>query len=268
MVGVQPWILLFANLNPRLPQFNAMPGKYRYTSLFISDTHSNRVMFFYYKICLRLLQHRFSIIKKVCGFSSSDTVFTKRNSAWTFLVTIRSSVRRLSEGKTKSGDSRLRKFLPHPLCYTSVTYKTMHTCTLFVKLKKKLVFLIINSKFHHITSLFSGNSDLYEAHALFFLKKPLKTLHSLRQDRSWSVNCVHTFKLTRSKYSSRFRQPRHLKQGYAATRTVGLRVRMPLRHWIFIPCECCLCNAPIPHPEEPYRVCVCVYFPECDQGKV
>jgi hypothetical protein len=36
-------------------------------------------------------------------------------------------------------------------------------------------------------------------------------------------------------------------------------------------CECCvlsgsgLCDEPIPRPEEPYRVCVCVYASGCDQ---
>jgi len=53
--------------------------------------------------------------------------------------------------------------------------------------------------------------------------------------------------------------------GSAATRLLGLRVRIPPGSWMSVSCECCvssgrgLCDGPIPRPEESYLVwCVTV----------
>ena len=65
-----------------------------------------------------------------------------------------------------------------------------------------------------------------------------------------------------STLSRRFRWPRGLRRGSAATRF--LRVRIPPRAWISVCCECCvlsgrgLCDGPTTRPEESYRVwCDC-----------
>src|SRR5215470_10337116 len=59
-----------------------------------------------------------------------------------------------------------------------------------------------------------------------------------------------------------------LRRGSAAVRLLGLRVRMPLRAWMSVSCECCvlsgrgLCVGLITRPEKSYRVwCVS----ECDR---
>ena len=58
-----------------------------------------------------------------------------------------------------------------------------------------------------------------------------------------------------------------LRQGFAVTRLLGLRVRIPPGVWMSVSCECCvlsgevLCDGPITRPEESYRLC-CVT--ECD----
>jgi hypothetical protein len=50
----------------------------------------------------------------------------------------------------------------------------------------------------------------------------------------------------------------------AVTCCLGLRVRIPPAAWIAVCCECCvlsvrgLCEVPVTHPEDSYRVCVCV----------
>jgi hypothetical protein len=55
----------------------------------------------------------------------------------------------------------------------------------------------------------------------------------------------------------------------AASCLLGLRVRIPLEVWMSVSCECCvlsgrgLCDGLIPHPEEFYRACACVF--ECDE---
>jgi len=59
-----------------------------------------------------------------------------------------------------------------------------------------------------------------------------------------------------------------LQRRYAAARLLGLRVRIPLTAFVFVPCICCvgsgLCNGLITRPEESSRecvflcVCVCV----------
>jgi hypothetical protein len=54
---------------------------------------------------------------------------------------------------------------------------------------------------------------------------------------------------------------------YAASRLLGLWVRILPGAWTPVSCECCvlsgrgLCDGPIPHPEEFHRVCVI----KCDQ---
>ena len=59
-------------------------------------------------------------------------------------------------------------------------------------------------------------------------------------------------------YSGRSRWPCGVRRGSAATRLPGLRVRIPLRHWMFVCCKCCalssrdLCEELITNPEESY----------------
>jgi hypothetical protein len=54
--------------------------------------------------------------------------------------------------------------------------------------------------------------------------------------------------------------PRSLRRGSAAVRLLGLRVRLPLRAWMSVSCECCvlsvrgLCVGLITRPEDPYQV--------------
>jgi hypothetical protein len=53
-----------------------------------------------------------------------------------------------------------------------------------------------------------------------------------------------------------------LWSGPAASRLLGLRVRIPPRTWLSVSFDCCVlsgrgsCEGPIPRPEESYRVCV------------
>jgi hypothetical protein len=53
---------------------------------------------------------------------------------------------------------------------------------------------------------------------------------------------------------------RGLRRGSTAARLLGLWVRIPLRAWMSVSCECCLlsgrglCDELVPRPEEPYRV--------------
>ena len=55
-----------------------------------------------------------------------------------------------------------------------------------------------------------------------------------------------------------------LRRRSAAARLLGLRIRIPLVAWMSACCECCvlsgrrLRDGPITHPEESYRVCLCV----------
>jgi hypothetical protein len=55
-----------------------------------------------------------------------------------------------------------------------------------------------------------------------------------------------------------------LRRGSAAACLLGLRVRIPVRTWMSVSCECCvlsgrgLCDELITRPEESYRVCLCV----------
>jgi hypothetical protein len=68
---------------------------------------------------------------------------------------------------------------------------------------------------------------------------------------------------------SRSRWPCGLRCRSAAARLLGLRVRVSPGAWMSFSCECCLlsgrglCDGPISHPGESYRMCVCVI--ECDQ---
>ena len=67
-----------------------------------------------------------------------------------------------------------------------------------------------------------------------------------------------------NKFLSRFRWPRGLRRRSAAAHLMGLRVRIPRGERMSVSCKCCvlsgrgMCIGLIPHPEESYRVCVCV----------
>jgi len=71
--------------------------------------------------------------------------------------------------------------------------------------------------------------------------------------------CIYNYFFSRSQWSC---GPRRLS---AAARLPGLRFRISPKAWMSV-CECCvlsgrgLCDGPIPHPEESYRVCVCVFL--------
>jgi hypothetical protein len=65
--------------------------------------------------------------------------------------------------------------------------------------------------------------------------------------------------------------PRDLKRRSAADRLLGSWVRIPPGAWVFVSCTVFVlsgrgvCDGPIPHPEESYRLwCVS----ECDQVKI
>ena len=68
-------------------------------------------------------------------------------------------------------------------------------------------------------------------------------------------------------YSGGSGWPCGLRRGSAATRMLGLRVRIPLRTWMFVSCKCSalsgrgLCEELITHPEESYRL---QYVVACD----
>jgi hypothetical protein len=63
------------------------------------------------------------------------------------------------------------------------------------------------------------------------------------------------------------RWPCYIRRGSAATRLLGLRVRITPRTWMFFCCKCCalsgrgLCETFITHPEESYRL---QYVVVCD----
>jgi len=58
----------------------------------------------------------------------------------------------------------------------------------------------------------------------------------------------------------RAQRPRGLRRGSAATRLLGLWVRIPLEEWLSVCCECWvlsgrgLCERPITRPDKLYRV--------------
>jgi hypothetical protein len=73
----------------------------------------------------------------------------------------------------------------------------------------------------------------------------------------------------------RSRWPRGLRRGSAATRMLGLRVRIPPLTRMFVCCECCvlsgrgLCYGPIARPEDSYRVwCVWLWSWSLDNETV
>jgi len=83
----------------------------------------------------------------------------------------------------------------------------------------------------------------------FAMLSVTKTADGRWWDRWWIPTCVDGSK-------------RHLSRGTAATRLLGLWVRIPTGAWLSVSCECCVqsgsgrCNRPITRPEETYRVCV------------
>jgi len=82
--------------------------------------------------------------------------------------------------------------------------------------------------------------------------------------------CLRLF-LVEMKYKYRRTQwPCGLRRKSAATRLLGLWVLIPPKAWISVSCECLvshigLCDGPIPHLEESYRVCVSSV--ECEQAQ-
>jgi hypothetical protein len=71
--------------------------------------------------------------------------------------------------------------------------------------------------------------------------------------------------------SSWSRWPRGLRRRCAATRLLGLRVRIPPEAWTPVSWECCvlsgsLCNGPILRREESYRVCVSLSVITCNSN--
>jgi hypothetical protein len=79
----------------------------------------------------------------------------------------------------------------------------------------------------------------------------------------WRINCLMANQIR----SHRSCWPRCLRRGSAASRWLGLRVRIPLGVWMSVCCDCCVlwnkgpCDGPISCLEKFYRVCVCV----CDE---
>jgi hypothetical protein len=70
-------------------------------------------------------------------------------------------------------------------------------------------------------------------------------------------------------YRINLHQPRGLRRRSAASRLLGMRVRISQETWVSVSCECCvllgrgLRDGPIPQREESYRVCVCVCVCVC-----
>jgi hypothetical protein len=61
-------------------------------------------------------------------------------------------------------------------------------------------------------------------------------------------------------HTCRSQWPRGLRRGSSAARLLGLWVRIPLRAWMSVCCECCvllgrgLCDGLVTPPEESYRL--------------
>ena len=74
----------------------------------------------------------------------------------------------------------------------------------------------------------------------------------------WVHICAYFY--IRILYICRSQWPRGLRRGSAAAVLLELRVRIPPGAWIYVCSECCvlsgrgLCDGPITHPEESYRV--------------
>ena len=110
------------------------------------------------------------------------------------------------------------------------------------------------------TLQFAGSEISYLSHVLFLTRK---------QSSTWEivVNCDSLFwrrvNKVRIEKHSRSQWPSGPRRGSAATRLLGLRVRIPPWAWMFVCCVCCvgrgLCDGLITRPEESYRLyCVLV----------
>jgi hypothetical protein len=61
-------------------------------------------------------------------------------------------------------------------------------------------------------------------------------------------------------FGGRSQWPNSLRRASTDARLLGLRVRIPLKEWMFVSCECCvlsgsgLCNRPITRPQDCYRL--------------
>ena len=81
---------------------------------------------------------------------------------------------------------------------------------------------------------------------------------TLATEEKCLIFCCHKYSLSRSQ------GPWGLRCGFAATRLLGLWVRIPSEAWKFLCCECCvlwgrgLCDKLITRPEESYRMCCVV----------
>jgi len=101
------------------------------------------------------------------------------------------------------------------------------------------------------------------------LPRPKQTNEQTTKQKSITSNLVKSKKCSNGindmwLEQCRSRWPRGLRGWSAASRLLGLRVRIPPRAWISVSCECCvlsgrgLCIRLITRPETSYRVwCVC-----------
>jgi hypothetical protein len=86
------------------------------------------------------------------------------------------------------------------------------------------------------------------------------------RDSDSDCSSLSVFTTQRKLLMSQFQWPSDLRRESTAYRLLGLRVRIQPVAYISVSCECCvlsgrdLCDGPIPHPEESYRLwCFIMY---------
>jgi hypothetical protein len=117
----------------------------------------------------------------------------------------------------------------------------------YLKLNDESVFCVARTK------QYDGNNKLYvEAQVLPYTNKR----YLFRGGEFTQMNestWLHDVLRGRSRW-----WPHGLRRGSAVARLLGLRFRILPGAWISdLYVLCCLCDRPIPRPEESYRVCMC-----------
>jgi hypothetical protein len=104
------------------------------------------------------------------------------------------------------------------------------------------------------------NTHFFRAFFTFFFRYFMLHVSVLRTSLHSVLNDTQMIAVWRSHFGKISQWSSGLKRGSAVDRLLGLRVQIPPRTCVSVSCECCvssgrdLCDWPIPHPEEFYRL--------------